>query len=56
MGKLYALSWQADHGTGAGNNDNIVLLKLELFVICALKGLAIQGDEANILKEIWQGN
>ena len=56
MGKPDALSQQADHGTGAGNNDNIVLLKPELFAICALEVIAIQGDEANILKEIHQGN
>ena len=41
---------------GAGDNDNIVLLKSELFAIRALEDVAIQGDEANILKEICQGN
>ena len=56
MGEPDALSWQADHGTGAGNNDNIVLLKPVLFAICALEGMVIQGDEANILKEICQEN
>ena len=52
MGKPDTLSWQADHRTGVGDNDNIVLLKPELFAIRALEGMAIQGDEANILKEI----
>ena len=56
MGKPDALSQRVDHGTGAGDNDNIVLLKPELFAIRALEGVAIQGDEANILKEICQGN
>ena len=52
MGKPDMLSQRADHGTGVGDNDNIVLLKPELFAIHALEGMAIQGDEANILKEI----
>ena len=56
MGKPDVLSQRADHGTGAGDNDNIVLLKLELFAICALEGMVIQGDEVNILKKICQGN
>ena len=56
MGKPDALSQRADHETGAGNNDNIILLKPELFAICALEGMAIQGDEVNILKEICQRN
>ena len=52
MGKPDVLSRRADHRTGVGNNDNIILLKPELFAICALEGVAVQGDEANILKEI----
>ena len=52
MGKPDILSQQADHRTWAGNNDNIVLLKPKLFVIHALEGMAVQGDEANIFKEI----
>ncbi|KAG5348745.1 hypothetical protein C0989_008503 [Termitomyces sp. Mn162] len=56
MGKPDALSRQADHGTGAGDNDNIVLLKLELFAIHALEGIVAQKDEANILRDIRQGN
>ena len=55
MGKPDTLSCQADYGTKAGNNDNIVLLKLELFVIQALEGLVIQG-EVSVLADIWSGN
>ena len=56
MGKPDALSCQADHRTGAGDNDNIVLLRPELFAIWALEGLAIQGEEVSILADIWKGN
>ena len=41
MGKLATLSCQTDYETGAGDNDNIVLLELELFAIWALEGLVI---------------
>ncbi|KAG5720262.1 hypothetical protein E4T56_gene3291 [Termitomyces sp. T112] len=56
MSKPDALSRRADHGTGAGDNNNIVLLKPELFAIRALEGIVAQGDEANILRNIGQGN
>ncbi|KAG5328354.1 hypothetical protein C0989_010562, partial [Termitomyces sp. Mn162] len=56
MGKPDALSGQADHGTGAGDNNNIILLKPELFAIHAIEGIVAQGDEADILKDIQQGN
>ncbi|KAG5351150.1 hypothetical protein C0989_007720 [Termitomyces sp. Mn162] len=57
MGKPDTLSRQADYGTRAGDNDNnIILLKPELFAICALEGIVVQGDEVNILKDIQQGN
>ncbi|KAG5717884.1 hypothetical protein E4T56_gene1452 [Termitomyces sp. T112] len=52
MGKPDALSRQADHGTGVGDNNNIVLLKPELFAICTLEGIVAQEDEANILRNI----
>ncbi|KAG5724724.1 hypothetical protein E4T56_gene8003 [Termitomyces sp. T112] len=56
MGKPDALSRRADHGTGAGDNDNIVLLKPELFAICTLEEIVAQGDEANILRDIQRSN
>jgi hypothetical protein len=56
MGKPDALSQRADQGSGAGDNDNIVLLALELFVVCALEGIALKGVEQTLLHEIHQGN
>ena len=56
MGKLDALSCWADHKTRANNNDNIVLLRLELFAIWTLEGLVIQSKEVSILVDIWKGN
>ena len=56
MGKPNVLSCQAYHGTRAGDNDNNVLLRPELFAINALKGLTIQGEEVSMLADIWRGN
>jgi hypothetical protein len=53
MGKPNALSRQADHGSGHGDNDNLTLLAPELFRIHALAGARFQGDEWNILQEVW---
>ena len=56
MGKLNALLYQVDYGSGADNNNNIVLLRPELFAIWALKSLVIQSKEVSILADIWKGN
>ena len=56
MGKPDALLHWANHRTRAGDNNNIILLRPELFVIWALEGLAIQGKEVSILADIWKGN
>ena len=56
MGKPDALSRRADHGTGSGDNDNMVLLRPELFAIRALEGIALEGEEHEILREIRKGN
>ena len=56
MGKPDALLHWADHGTRAEDNNNIVLLRPELFAIQALEGLAIQSEEVFILADIWKGN
>ena len=56
MGKTDALLHWADHGTGAGDNNNIVLLRPELFAIWALEGLVIQNEEVSILADIQKGN
>ena len=41
-----------DHGSGANDNENIVLLTLDLFVIQALEGLELIREEKEILREI----
>lgn len=56
MGKPDALSRRADHGTGSGDNDNMVLLKPELFAVRALEGIALEGEEREILRDIRKGN
>jgi hypothetical protein len=52
MGKPDALSRQADHGSGQGDNDNLMLLAPELFRIHALAGMRLEGEECNILHEV----
>jgi hypothetical protein len=49
MAKLDALSRQPDHGDGSGDNNNITLLKPELFTIQALEGITIEREEQDIL-------
>jgi RNase H-like domain found in reverse transcriptase/Reverse transcriptase (RNA-dependent DNA polymerase)/Integrase zinc binding domain/Chromo (CHRromatin Organisation MOdifier) domain len=56
MGKPDALSRRADHGTGGSDNENLVLLKPELFAIRALEGVMLEGEERDILREIRKGN
>jgi hypothetical protein len=53
MGKPDALSRRADHGSGQGDNDNLMLLTPELFQIHALAGIRLEGNERNILPEVW---
>jgi hypothetical protein len=54
MGKPDALSRRADHGSGKGDNDDLTLLAPELFRIHALAGVRLEGDECNILREVWR--
>jgi hypothetical protein len=54
MGKPDALSRQADHRSGQGDNNNLTLLAPELFHIHALAGIRLEGDERNILREVWR--
>jgi hypothetical protein len=54
MGKPDALSIQADHGSGQGDNNNLTLLAPELFWIHMLAGVRLEGDEHNILREVWR--
>lgn len=56
MGKPDALLRRADHGTGQHDNEDVILLKLELFTIRALEGLELTGEEAEILKEVQKEN
>jgi len=56
MGKPDALSRRPDHGKGASDNKDVVLLRLELIVVQALEGLHLKGPERDMLREIRQGN
>jgi len=45
-----------DHSKGASNNEDMVLLRPELFVIQALEGVQLEEPEQDILKKICQEN
>ena len=55
MGKPDALSRRADHGTGTGDNSDIILLTPKFFAIRATETVEIIGAEANILRDIRKG-
>jgi len=56
MGKLDTLSRRADHGNGASDNENIVLLRPELLAVRALEEVELAGVEQKILSDIRKGN
>jgi len=56
MGKPDALSRRANHGNGASDNENIVLLRPEFLAVCALEGVELTGIEQKILSDIRKGN
>ena len=56
MGKPDALSRRADHGNGASDNENIVLLRLEFLAVHALEGVELTGMEQKILSNICKEN
>jgi len=56
MGKLDVLSRRADHGNGASDNENVVLLRLEFLAVRALEGVELTGVEQKILSDICRGN
>jgi len=56
MGKPDVLSRRADHGNGASDNENIVLLQLEFLAVRALEGVELTGVEQKILSDICKGN
>jgi len=56
MGKPDALSRRADHGNGASDNENVVLLRPEFLAVRALEGVELTGIEQKILSDICKGN
>jgi hypothetical protein len=54
MGKPDALYRWANHRSGQGDNDNLTLLTPELFRIHTLAGVRLEGNEHNILREVWR--
>jgi len=56
MGKPDALSRRANHGNGASDNENIVLLRPEFLAVRALEGVELTGIEQKILSDIRKGN
>jgi len=56
IGKPNALLQRSDHGNGASNNKDVVLLQPKLLAIWALEGVQLEGPERDILREICQGN
>jgi Integrase zinc binding domain len=50
--KLDALSCHSAHGSGSDDNSDLVLLQPELFVVRALEGLTLVGEECGILREV----
>jgi len=56
MGKLDVLSRRADHGNGASDNENVVLLQPEFLAVHTLEGVELTGVEQKILSDIHKGN
>ena len=56
MGKLDTLLRKADHGNGASDNKNVVLLRLEFLAVHALEEMELTGVEQKILSNIRRGN
>jgi hypothetical protein len=52
MGEPNALSRWANHGSGQGDNNHLMLFTPELFQIHALAGIRLEGNEHNILLEV----
>jgi len=56
MGKPDALSRRADHGNGASDNKDVVLLRPEFLAVHAMEGVELTGVEQKILSNIRKGN
>jgi len=54
--KPNTLSQRLDHGNGASDNEDVILLQPELLAIWALERVQLEGPEKDILREIHQGN
>src|SRR3979490_1927611 len=52
MGKADALSRKSDHSSGTGDNEDMTLLRPNLFTIRALEGVMAVGEERDILWDI----
>ena len=47
-----ALSRRSDHGTGGADNENVVLLTPDVFVVAAMTTLHVVGEEAELLHDV----
>jgi len=56
IGEPDALSRRANHGNGASDNENVVLLRPEFLVVRALEGVKLTGVEQKILSDIRKRN
>jgi len=56
MGKPDVLLRRADHGNGASDNKNIILLRPEFLAVHALEGVELTGVEQKILSDIHKEN
>jgi len=54
--KLDTLLRRANHENRASDNKNIVLLRPEVLVVCALEGVELTGIEQKILSDIHKEN
>jgi hypothetical protein len=53
MGRPDMLSRHPDHGAGSENLD-VTLLRLELFHIRAMEGIAVDRPEVPLLRDVWK--
>jgi hypothetical protein len=53
MGKPDVLSRRADNRSGQGDSNKLTLLAPEIFQVHVLAGARLEGDERNILQEVW---
>jgi len=56
MGKPDTLSRRADHGNGASDNEDVVLLRPEFLAVHAMEGVELTGVEQKILSDIRKEN